>query len=95
MLAQHGARVLEAARLKFETGLERIENLGAAGVVDEAVDVGERCALAFQEGVDDRAQVVADQSRDVAREDDLQTILGYVPAHDVEAVGPCMLAERT
>src|SRR5438105_12315975 len=50
--------------------------------------------MAAEEIARHRIELGVDQPRDVAREDRLEPILGNVPAHDVEALRPGVLARR-
>src|SRR5487761_57700 len=87
--------MIECARSEREGLLDRRQNLYAARMTDDLVDVGERLAVTHEESVDGGAQLAPHQRRNVARKDRLESVLHHVPAHDVEGVGPGVLASRT
>jgi hypothetical protein len=84
--------VIERALVETQRRLERGDYLGAAGVAGEAVDRRTLDADARQDAVDGGADLLLGKRRDGAIEDDAQTGRIDLPSHDVEAVGPQMLA---
>lgn len=94
MDAQDLAGVDHRAGGQGEAVLERVYDLGPAGVADEAADVGSGQPVPDQERLGDGLEIVLDQAGDIATEYDLQSVVGHVPSHDVEAVRPSVLMRR-
>src|ERR1044071_5504332 len=63
-------------------------------MTDTAVDLSEAELVLCKKCVGGRPQLGFDQTRDVAREDCFEPVIGDVPPHNVEAVRPSVLAGR-
>src|SRR3546814_16387080 len=85
----------EFAAGEIEGILERVEHLGSAGMKNEMVDGLEGEAVRSKEAFHRRAQILADQVRDVAAEQNAEPVLFDAPAHHVERVRPGMFAPGT
>ncbi len=73
--------------------LQRRDHLGAAGMADEAIDVGgRRAACRARIAPWRRPQIGGDEIRDGAAEDDAKPFGIDVPAHDAERIRPQVLA---
>jgi hypothetical protein len=92
VVAQHLAGVAQATALQVEHALERGHDLLAAGMRQEAVEIGAGQAPAVEKTVEYRRQVAADQFRDLRREQHAQAIVLDPPAHDLGGVRPGVLA---
>src|SRR5262249_6402832 len=95
VVPEYPARIRECAISYAEDLLERREHLGSAGMADEAIDIRDLEAMAIEELRRDVAHTLAHERRDVAGQSHLQSVVLDVPAHDVERVGPGVLAGWT
>ena len=84
--------MIERALAQPQGRLQGGDHLGAAGMAGEAIDPVARHAKALQDAVDGNADMLCREGWDGAVEDDAQPGRVDLPAHDVEAVGPQMLA---
>ena len=84
--------MVERALVEMQRLLERHDHLGAAGMAGEAVDRVPGHADAVEDAVDCRSDFLLGEWRDVAIEHHAQPFIVDIPAHDVERVGPHMLA---
>src|SRR6185437_16226376 len=75
-----------------ESLFERDDHLGASRMTDEMPDIGEMPSVPREELVGGRAQIALDERGDIARENRLEPVLGDIPSHDVERIGPGELA---
>src|SRR5689334_24904705 len=78
-----------------ESIFERIQDFRAAGMTGEAVDILQLEIVLLQIAVQDGFEIIGDERRNTLREAGLQSVFLDFPAHDVERVGPGVLACRT
>src|SRR5262249_42959759 len=92
VIAQDTPCVHESTLPETEGALERRDHLGAAGMADKTVDVTEPKPVPTEKVRRDVTQLRRDKLRNVARKDRAEPVIGDPPAHDVETVGPRVLA---
>ena len=84
--------MVEAPRLEPERSLDRLDDLATAGMADEAADVAALHGLGLQDRIDGRPEALVREGGDRLIEDHAEADRIDLPPHDVEGIGPGMVA---
>src|SRR5580692_8860471 len=90
---QHFPRMFEVLALEPEHILHGLDQLAAARVKQEAVEIRQTKAVAIEKIVQRRRQRLAHQRGQFGAEHDAKTVVLDVPTHDVLGIGPAPFAD--